>query len=336
MRLLQWMRRWLVGWVALVVLGVIGWGSIDARAGELKGESSRGKARSVPQYALSLEKAWPLDAPGGERFDASGLLWSKAGGLLTVNDRGAGVYRIDLGRADSAASLPLVRQEGWFTQPQLELLRGEKVGRYDIEGIGEDDEGRIYLCEESNRWILRLDPVARKVVRLPIDWAPVRKYFSTDLNASFEGVAVGGGRLYVANERSKGRILVVDLAGFKVVDDFAVHPPQREAGDHHYTDLCWAEGSLWVLLREGHCVLRVDPATHKTLAEFDFRAIETDPRYSFRSIYPTGSMEGLAVRPDAIWLVTDNNGAARVSSAWDHRPLLFKCARPDRGGSERP
>ena len=75
----------------------------------------------------------------------------------------------------------------------------------------EDDLGRIYLCEEANRWILRWDPRTKTVERLDIDWTPVEKYFSSDRNAAWEGIAIHGQTLYVANERKKGRIIAVDL-----------------------------------------------------------------------------------------------------------------------------
>ena len=46
---------------------------------------------------------------------------------------------------------------------------------------------------------------------LPIDWTSVKRFFdSKDSNASFEGVAVGGDTLYVANERQLGQIITVD------------------------------------------------------------------------------------------------------------------------------
>lgn len=51
---------------------------------------------------------------------------------------------------------------------------------------------------------------------------------------------MAGERLYVANERQTGRILVVDLPTMKVVDDFAVASAGGAARDTHFSDLCWA------------------------------------------------------------------------------------------------
>src|SRR6185295_18027500 len=162
-----------------------------------------------------------------------------------------------------------------FTDEQLAPFAKQKIGAYDFEGVTRDDEGRLYLCEEANRWILRFDPRTHTVERLTIDWSPVKKYFHpTNRNASFEGVAIGDGKLYVANEHQVGRIIVVDLATLKVESDFSVKPTGNQARDIHYSDLSWFDGSLFALLRESSCILKVDPATRKVLAEYSFSDME--------------------------------------------------------------
>ena len=167
---------------------------------------------STPRYALRAERTWHLELPGGARFDASGLLLWPDGSLLTVNDKTPGVWRIELGEGDHAT----LKSTGWLTAQRLALVTSEKTGPWDCEGLARDDAGRIYVCDESDRWIVRQDPVSGKVERLPIDWTPVRRWFSSDRNASFEGIAVGGETLYVANEREIGRIIEVDLATAQV------------------------------------------------------------------------------------------------------------------------
>ena len=269
-----------------------------------------------------------MTPPDGGRFDASGLLELPDGDILTLSDRGATIYKIVFRPGTNAANLVVVPD--CYTAAQLTPLAAQKSERYDCEGIGRDEAGCLYVCEEADRWVLRWDPRTKKVERLTIDWSPVKRFFSTDRNASFEGVAAGGGRLYVANERSVGRIIVVDLASLRVVDNFTVNPSRSSARDVHYTDLCWFEGSLYALLRESGVVLRIDPSTHKVLTEYDYNELEHSPEYDYRRLYPTGSMEGLAVDHDSIWLATDNNGQGRVRYPRDIRPTLFKCPRPDR------
>jgi hypothetical protein len=168
------------------------------------------------------------------------------------------------------------------------------------------------------------------VERLPIDWSRVSNYFTAaDRNASFEGLAVGNGKLYVANERSSGRIIVVDLETMRVIDDFAVYPTGKTSGDVPYSDLSWFEGSLFVLLRRDQVVLKVDPVSHRVLAEYSYREVENARTTRYLTVINFGLMEGLAVEKDWFWFVIDNNGLSRQSAWNDKRATLFKCRRPD-------
>jgi hypothetical protein len=305
-------------------------GADDPTLGDLAGFQSRAprSASKVPQFTLKTSEVRWLNLPGGQRFDASALLRRPDGSLLTLNDRGPTLYRIEpLPGTNSADLVPL---PGIFTPEQLAAVGLGGGTHLDCEALAQDKRGRIYLAEESHRKILRFDPAKAAVEILQIDWAPVEKYFSkSDPNASFEGVAVGEGRLYVANERSVGRLIVVDLATLQIVDHFQVAPPGITAHDIHYTDLCWFEGELWVLLRESRCVLRVEPKSHRVLAEFDYAEIETAPAHVYAHLLPVGFMEGLSVDRTDIWLVVDNNGYARAKDRTDRRPVLFRCQRPD-------
>jgi len=115
----------------------------------------------------------------------------------------------------------------------------------------------------------------------------------------------------------------------KVIDHFVVSPQVNSfLGFLHYSDLSWQDGKLFVLCRHHRVVLEVDPRTYTVVAEFDYREIEE--KLGYRTAYPTGLMEGLAVDRNFIWLVTDNNGLGRERSPNDTRPTLLKCARPDK------
>jgi hypothetical protein len=280
----------------------------------------------APRHPLHADRAWQLNLPNGERFDSSALLQLPGGELITLNDRGADLFRIQLGDGLDAELIPWKEP---FAPRHLEPFAKEKLGRYDCEGIARDDQGRLYLCEEANRWILRWDPKADAVQRLPIDWSPVSRYFHrTDRNASFEGIAVGGNRLFVANERQRGRIIVVDLGNRQVIDSFAPQPSSGWGFDRHYSDLAWYGGRLYVLLRDKRSILEVDPATRRVVAEFPYGAVERAREYAYHSPYPTGAMEGLAVDAGYFWLLTDNNGCGRKMHPKDLRPTLFRCPRP--------
>ncbi len=278
-------------------------------------------------HHLSASGRWLLHAPGNIRFDASALLLRPDGSLLTVNDKALPVCRIETGTNGIARLIP---QPDLFPQAAVQAVSGRPHAPLDCEGLAQDDQGRLYVCEESGRAVFRTRP-GGPVERLDIDWTPVRKWFNAaDPNASFEGIAVGGNRLYVANERSIGRIIVVDLPSLKVVDDFQVTPIDRPARDVHYSDLCWWRDELWVLCRESRCILRVDPTTRSVKAQYDYAEVEQAPQNAYFNPLPYGFVEGLAVNDDSIWLVVDNNGLSRRVAPTDTRGLLFRCDRPDR------
>ena len=280
---------------------------------------------SWPRHTLQAEQTVRLNLPGGELFDASGLLRLPDGHFLTVNNRKAGLYRIDF--LPDNRSADLIRLPDFFTASQLSGLGLKRGAGLDCEGIAYDRQGRLYLCDETHRWILRCAPGAAGVERLPIDWSPVRDFFTPlDPNASFEGITIGGGKLFVANERSLPVIIIVDLSSLKVRDHFVVYPTSPSLLGTHYSDLAWFEGRLWILLRHDRLVLEVDPRRYTILGEYDYRALED--QLGYRKRLPTGIMEGLWVDGDFIWLLTDNNGLGLTSAPNDARPTLVRCRRP--------
>jgi hypothetical protein len=163
-----------------------------------------------PRYRLTAEQTTLLELPGGKQFDASGLLILPSGEMLTLaNNLGPQLYRIDLMPGENEARLVPTDS---FEPEQIISEFAVKPRELDCEGITQDAKGRLYVCEEKNRWILRCDARAGRVERLPIDWSPVQRFFNgLDPNASFEGIAIGHGKLYVANERTSPVIIVVDL-----------------------------------------------------------------------------------------------------------------------------
>ncbi len=314
--------RWL-GWA--LVLALAGCATRPPVSGPAADPVGPGD-RPTPRHTLSATGVWALEPPDGARFDASALLRLPDGTLLTVNDKALPACRIELREADRGFLVP---EPELFAPEPVDRLPGAAGAPLDAEGLARDDRGRVYLCAEGPRWILRWDPADARVERLPIDWTPVRHRFSTrDGNASFEGIAAGGNRLYVANEREEARILVVDLDTLRVVDDFVVTPPGVPESAVHYSDLCWADDSLWILCRPQRQVLRVDPDTRTLLAVFDYAAVET--AHAYFTVIPMGFVEGLSVDATDIWLLVDNNGFPRRSALRDTRPLLFRCPRPDR------
>lgn len=290
----------------------------------------------VPMQSLKWERTWTLTPPDASRFDASALLRLADGTLLTVNDKQAGLYRIDGLDEGTVARLALVPDV--FTKASLDAACGQTAPAYDLEGLAIDDQGRFYVCDEISRHLFRFDPQTRKTERLATDWSPVRKWISEDGNASWEGLAIGGGELFLANERNIGRIVVVSMSTWKVQRTFSVSPPDRPARDVHYSDLCWNADRLWVLCRESQCILRVEPGSGRVEAAFGYGVIERDPKHGYLNPLPVGFVEGLAVQADSVWLLVDNNGIGRIADPKDIRPTLWRCRVPEprRGVTRRP
>jgi hypothetical protein len=287
-------------------------------------------ARPAPvHHSLELDQAWQLNLPHDEAFGGSGLLLLPNGQLLAVNDRSPGVFGIEFIPGTNVANLVL--HPNLFSKSQLAHLTPDRTHRYDIEGIARDHRGRIYLCDEAQRWILRCTPSAPQAERLQIDWSSVEHFFSKyDRNASFEGIAIGNNRLYVANERNHALIAVVDLDSLTVVNHFSPRPASLRFWEPHYSDLSWHRGTLYVLVRESRTILAVDPDSGQVRAEYDYHAIELDPEFQYQLVVPfAGVMEGLAVDDDHFWLLTDNNHRPRLRYPHDRRPTLFRCLRPD-------
>jgi hypothetical protein len=278
-------------------------------------------------FSLSPTNVWQVDLLDGVRFDASALLLRPDGSLLTLSDQQPALFRIIAPPGGGIAQLE--KLPGFFGASQLAPFKREKKDRYDIEGLAQDDVGRIYVSEEANRWILRFPSDGSRMERLLIDWSPVARYFDPkDDNASFEGVAVIGRTLFVANERSLPRIIRVDLDTMKVVGDFSPTFNIPLINEAHYSDLSVWRGHLFVLVRSRDQILEVDPATEQVVAEYDAGFADRDPEFAYITRYGTGNLEGLAIDAGGFWLITDNNGLGRKKYPQDKRPTLFRCAWP--------
>ena len=300
-----------------LLLGSPGLKASTAKGGSLGVRTNDGRKH----FTLSADATWLLNVK--ERFDASALTFHHQK-LLTINDRDGGVYQITL-RTNATAD---VRRSELFSRAALLKTGAQKSARYDNEGLAADGAGHLYLSEESQRVVFKSSLDGKTVEALKIDWSPVRKFFSADRNASFEGIAVSDSFLYLANERSSARIIVVDLTALKVVDSFFVDSEGFAFGGPHYSDLAFAGENLFILDRNHRCIFEVDPKTKRVLSEYSYAQMELGEQVAYQSDYPTGAMEGLAIDNDFFWLITDNNGKGRFKFPGDSRPTLFRCKRP--------
>jgi sugar lactone lactonase YvrE len=323
--------------VVLVLVGVLSAGCAreTSRSGSRSPEpvATAQSERPVARSELRLVGRWWLELPRGARFDASGLCLTPSGELLVVADRGPQIYRLEIPREGDTAGLSLVAGDLATAGPTLRKLASS--GRLDCEGIATDAQGRIFLCEESRRLVMRLAAGGEDVELLNLDVTSVADRFSgTDRNASFEGIGVGGGRLYLANERNPPLIMSWDLGTGQFRDAWVAEPVRRGFGPIHYSDLSWYDGRLFVLLRHQRAILEWDPDQRRVVAQYDYGVIEGTRELRYVRRYPTGLMEGLAVDAEGFWLVSDNNGESRVAVAGDRRPILLRLVRSSAQGSK--
>ncbi len=279
-----------------------------------------------PTVALELEGAWRLDAPV-RRFDASGIERGPKGDLLVVRDAELAVYAVRFNASPSTARL--VKHARYVVDPKKLTVGGS---RFDVEGLAIDPQGILYACDERERRVLRF--TARgKMDRVSLDFSQIQQYFSEhEVNASFEGIAIGPTSIFLANERSRGRLFEWDLRTGRLLHDFLSRTGTSVWPDAHYSGLDWHDGKLYALLREEQSVVEIDAQTREVLRVFRYNAIEFDPQHRYRTAVPfVGVMEGILVEGDVVWLVADNNGEGRYANRADRRPSLFKCRIPKKG-----
>ena len=279
----------------------------------------------LPTETLEIVASWRLQSPVG-RFDASGIERSPEGELLVVRDAELAVYAVRFGDDDSEATLV---KHGRYSVPKADLNVGPT--RFDVEGLAFDDDGVLYACDEYARRVLRF--TARGLIdSLPINLDSVASYFSeTNVNASFEGIAIGGGKLYLANERSKGRLIELDLATGQTLGSFECRTGTSIWPDPHYSGLDWHNGRLYALMREEQSILEINPSDRSVTRVLRYHDIEFAKDHRYRTLVPlSGVMEGVLIEGETIWLLTDNNGQGRYADQADRRPSLFKCRIADR------
>ena len=274
----------------------------------------------APTVTLELEKSWRLQSKVG-RFDASGIERGPNGELLVVRDSELAVYAVKFENESHVASLV---KHARYSVNKADLDVGVK--RFDVEGLAIDAKGVLYACDEHARRVLRFS--SRGLIEsLPFDFSAVESFFSKqDRNASFEGIAIGGGRLFLANERSRGRLIEFDLSSMKMRGSFSFRTGASVWPDTHFSGLDWYDGRLFALLREEQAIAEIDPDSKRITRLLRYHEIEFAKEFRYRSLVPfLGVMEGLLVEDDVFWLLADNNGQSLYSDSSDTRASLFKC-----------
>ena len=273
-----------------------------------------------PTLALEIESSWRLDSQS-TRFDASGIERGPNGDLLVVRDSELAVYVVKFRENSGVARL--VRHARYAVDGSG---RDVGVGRFDIEGLAVDEKGDVFLCDEYARRVLRFTPRG-DLESIPLELTGAEEFFSSiDANASFEGIAIGNGNLYLANERNRGRLLEIDLETGRLLSTFEARTGTSAWPDPHYSGLDFHNGRLFALLREEQAIVEIDPQDKAVTRVMRYHDIEFDRRHRYKTLVPfAGIMEGVLIENGVVWLLTDNNGEARVADDTDARPTLFRC-----------
>nr|WP_010132916.1 hypothetical protein [Microbulbifer agarilyticus] len=308
-------------------------------------------ASGAPVKPAKLLGAWWID--GSEDLDISGLSFCD-GELLAVADKSSEhIYHLPVREGAERVTLePKAR----FARPDLPddqpvplkvraLHYASTPLSMDFEGITCDASG-VYLLSERHNRIARLDSAAKRAQWLVPRWsesARERGYLQV-FNAESEGLVKAEGVFWVALEREPRGLLrlerdEVEGKDFRALPGVAGLDFRGRAED--VTALAYYDGGLFTLERNAFAVCRREPAS--LLAEWcvHYRDIEHAPEFVYRDTR-FGKGEGLAINPQGIFVVLDNNGVARAADAGDRRGLLLQLALPEfvnaspRNGARKP
>ena len=104
---------------AFLLALIIAIGPITARAqtSPKRQAATAGLEGAWPHFTLKSSNYWRLNLPKGERFDASGLVFSTNGNLITINDRSPVPHQVQfIPNSHDANLLPLTNL---FARPEL-------------------------------------------------------------------------------------------------------------------------------------------------------------------------------------------------------------------------
>jgi class 3 adenylate cyclase/streptogramin lyase len=212
--------------------------------------------------------------------------------------------------------------------------------------VGEDPgpivegTGAIWVGNESDETISRIDPASRRVVKTfgvgPID-----------------GLASGQGSIWIASA-GEGIVRRVDPSTNSIVESLRFRP-QQEASEGIPVAMAFGEGGLWIGDRNSFSLLRIDPATGRTrrTPDVDAKALALGRgsvwvvSYANQEVVridsETGSIaahipvpadpSGIAVGDRAIWVAHDREGT--VSEIDPYTALVERTFDRGAGGVER-
>jgi hypothetical protein len=303
---------------------------------------------------LELLDAWPIEGPSELRsseLQPSGLALA-TGRLLAVSDRQDSVVFALQAAGAKVRALPWID----FHAP---AHAGQASSRLDLEGMALDGSGALLLLSEARCAVLRVvqegvgvaalhsgraswlpldagGPASTTAVGVLLEPASLREWgraaglFQVP-GADLEGVAaLPGGELLLAAERQPRGLIELGRGAsplVRVMEESAWLVPQQRPAD--FSDLTVVDGRVYALVRNAHLLVRLERTTQGWREEraWSYAATENAPRFVYADT-TFGLAEGLAIGPNEIFIVLDNNGQPRRASPADRRALLFRFARP--------
>lgn len=295
--------------------------------------------------------AWWLEGSAG--LDISGLSFCD-GELLAVSDkRDDRLYRIRLPKRSDVreAALDIRSQFPPPEAPEHESLVNRLAAlvrpgaQMDFEGVACDADDRFMVSERHDR-IARISASrsgATEIQWLPFRWREAARSqgYLQVFNAGSEGITRVGTaeqpEFWIALERQPRGLLhlkgAAGQAGESADLEFRELPPVAGLGFYgraeDVTGLDIFRDGLYTLERNAFAVCRRSLQTLEASWCIDYRAVEEAPEFVYADTR-FGKAEGLAVTESGIYVVLDNNNAARAADASDQRALLMRLAHPDR------
>jgi streptogramin lyase len=184
-------------------------------------------------------------------------------------------------------------------------------------------EGAIWVGNEKERTISRIDPDSRTVVR------------TIGVGFPISGLAVGQGSIWIASGR-EGLVHRLDPSTGSLVDTLRFRPPQVPSSGfvirtNEPVAMVFGEGGLWIGDRASFTLLRIDPRTGRTtarVADVDAKAlafgagsvwvvsyvdqevvrVDSKTRAISARIPVPANPNGIVVGERAIWVAHDREG----------------------------
>ncbi len=301
-----------------------------------------GSCSSAPDtLVLELERAVWLGSRGA--MNLSGLALGDDGYLYFSDDNGPA----PVGWQRQNPVLLRIRLEKVLDSsnenPRLEILdaggegnpfermaeQGGKAHKFDLEGVAVAGEGKLWAVDERDRLLIEYNTASGEM-RQVASYSELASWHEQlaggRINNGFEGIALLGRRLFLANEMFPGLIarFTLDSAGGVKPDTiFTIE------GNHDITGLECSDGALYALGRSASMVYRLDPETGAVNAVASFALEGDDPRYRYRQrMDHYRNSEGLAVGEGRIFIVMDGNFQPCLEDENQRLPLLLIYKRP--------